>query len=247
MKLYDRLGMTLDEFKSHLERRLLADASMVEIAGEMNVTPAAIHAWMKKFNIRRRQELRSKEWLEEQYLTNLRSAEEIAEQLGVSPPAITWYLDKHRIPRRNRSEAQILANKKRLISPLHQYGSFRSRGYCCRFKGLYCRSISELLWLIEHESDFDRISWEPFVFQNHRPDALLDNVVYEIKVSRSALSDETFDHYQKLGIAIKESMGYEYQLVFMRDQYPKKYRDLLAEAKDRGMNRGQEGPAIDWV
>ena len=245
MKLYQKMGLTIEEFKSLLEQKLAEDKSMSVIALEFGVSSTAIFSWMKKFNISRRKELRSKVWLESQYISANQSAEEIAIELGVSGPAVLWYLDKFKIPKRNRSESQKLASRKR-ISPLHDHGSHRSRGYCFRYHNIYCRSISELMWLLDHNSDLDRLKWEPFIYKNHRPDVLLDGVVYEIKSCRSAMSDQEYARYQTLANGIKADLGYDYKLVFMRDLYPKKYHELLHEAKARGAKKGQDGPAITW-
>jgi len=98
---------TLDEFKLGLQALVASGMSDPAIGRQYGVTAQNIYAWRQKLNIAlRRSGLRSKEWLEAEYLVQRKSSQEIADQLGCTDTAVRQYLHKFGIPIRSSLECQ---------------------------------------------------------------------------------------------------------------------------------------------
>lgn len=109
---------SIDEFLSILKDRLNESRSDPEIASEFGVSATAIHGWRQKLGSgRRRENLRSKEWLQTHYIEKKMSAEEIGVLLNCSGTAVQQYLVKFNIPVRDVFERQKLAGPKRKGRP----------------------------------------------------------------------------------------------------------------------------------
>lgn len=71
-----------------------------------DTTPRTNGCFQKGTHWRPKNELWSKEWLFEQYITLKRSMGDIAKDMSISEPAVRHWIDKHDIPSRDVSEAR---------------------------------------------------------------------------------------------------------------------------------------------
>ena len=131
-KLLKRLDISREDFRKILSNHIDNDMSLPAIADLYGVSATAIFNWCKKFGLKRRQNLRSKEWLYHNYIELQKPSSDIAAECGVTYQAVMWHLKKFNIPKRTLSEAQTLVQKqgRRSYTIFYEKGSYQSRGYC---------------------------------------------------------------------------------------------------------------------
>jgi len=228
--LYREMGMSKAEFRNYLSDLVEEDTSIPEIARICHVSSAAIHNWLKMFNLSRRKNLRDSAWLFNEYIIKKRSSANIAKECNVTYQAVLWYLNKFNIPKRTFAEAQRNRNRK-----LEKPNGFhflldktRPHSYCFWWNDIYFASTAEYIFYKMNHAKYNILS-QPFIFENRRPDFLLDKkTVVEIKCERRRISNDDLIVYQKLGENIKKSLGYDYEIRFMKDEYPKEYYCALS-------------------
>lgn len=235
--IYEKFGWTREQFRDDIASHLEKDWSIPQLANRYEISGAAIGVWMKKFGLKRRVNLRDPDWLRDQYEHNLRSSIEIANECGVTDVAVRWHLKKNGIRIRDLHLAQQIAQPKRTKSPLHQWGSTRSSGYIFWFNDMLFRSVAEYLWYVEISPKYSSVTHEPFVYQNKRPDFLVEtNKVVEIKDCRKNFKRHA--EYALLAAGIKRDLGYDYEIVFVRDEIPERYEAALQAFRIMGATPG---------
>lgn len=227
--IYKKLGLSKDEFREELTKLCNEDTSIPEIADLYNISSAAIHRWMKMFNISRRLNLRSKEWLEHNYLTLKRPASDIATEIGVSYQAVMWYLNKFEIRKRNMCEVQQNRNRKNEKPNKFHYlcDNTKPFSYCFWFDDIYFSSTAEYIFY-KMNNKIHNLKSQPFIFENRRPDFLVDNkVVVEIKCEKRNLKQSDRNEYIQWGKRMSEHYGYQYTICYVYDKYTTQYKTAL--------------------
>ena len=98
---------SLEEWKLTLAKLTEKNMSDPEIGKIYSVSAQAIHNWRSKLDIgKRREEIRSKDWLFHQYVTLKKSSSDIAKEIGCSGTAIQHKLNLFNIPIRSASQRQ---------------------------------------------------------------------------------------------------------------------------------------------
>lgn len=81
--------------------------SVKEIASSFDVSPQAIHYWIKKHDISRRSnKLESREWMKQKYVDEGLSTVEIGNMIDEMPGTVGYWLKKHNIEVRSISESK---------------------------------------------------------------------------------------------------------------------------------------------
>lgn len=90
-----------------IEEYVRKEKKLSEIASNFDISPQAVHYWIKKHGISRRDDrLESKEWMEEKYLDEELSTIEIGEIVDESHGKVHYWLQQHGIITRSISEAK---------------------------------------------------------------------------------------------------------------------------------------------
>ena len=207
----------------------LDNESIPYIAKFYNTNSTNIFNLMKKYNINRHVELRSKDWLMDHYINQQLSTDDIGKILNVSPQAVIWQLNKFQIPRRSRSQSQKIASStKRIDSHLQlPVSNLKSRGYCIRYDNEWFSSAAELTVYISLKQNDFKFKFQPFTFNRKRPDFLIENQqVMEVK---SGWDFNSIEHrtYLEWGNQMTNHFGYSYKLIEITKYLPKEYNQVL--------------------
>lgn len=107
----------IEDFKNILKDLVEEGLSDPKIGQIYKVSAVTINEWRKKLGIKRRREkMRDREWLYEQYIHKEMSAAMIGDIVGCTGTAIQHYLNKFNIPIRNSFERQKLRKNRRINS-----------------------------------------------------------------------------------------------------------------------------------
>lgn len=107
----------VEVFKTTLSKLCLSGVSDPDIAKMYNVSSTAIHNWRKKLGIKnRRENLRSKNYLTNEYISNNKSCGQIAKELGCTSSAVQQYLKKFGIEVRCATDRQRLRSDRTILT-----------------------------------------------------------------------------------------------------------------------------------
>lgn len=183
--VYQKFGLSKDEFEQQLRDLNSRDATTIEIGAAFNISAAAAHSWLKKFNIpRRRSNLRDPELLRKLYFDDNQSLQDIATQLGVTYVAVSQYFDKLNIPKRTGSERQRVARKAkpdRFNPPRVEPNQHRSCGYRIRYQGVYFASCAEFAVYLLLNANSIAFEFQPAYPGRLRPDFKVADMYIEVK------------------------------------------------------------------
>lgn len=230
---------TKEEVVNYIQYCLYEDKSIPTIAKELGTSGATIHNIITKNGlVKRRANLKNKDWLYEKYVIEKLSMNEIAKILSVSYQAVDFYLKKYRIEKRTITEIQKLASKRHRKNSGYYFPTenLKSKGYSIWCDNLWFGSAAEFLYyLIIKNHNI------PFEFQKplegKRPDYILNNkMVVEIKAEN--LNDEELDKYMKLAKILKEKYDYSYKIINVQKKYTTWYNKITKKLKDSGAKRG---------
>jgi hypothetical protein len=227
--VYQLHNLTEEEFVTKIGDMIAIEKSLPAIAAEFNTSSTTIHKFMVRNGFSRHKELRDPKWLAQKYVVEKLSTAKIAKLCGVSDVAVNWHLKKNHIPLRTTLEARHNRDKTtEAPSGFHRfYPNGHPRSYCFWYDGRYMSSTPEYIFYKMHKNNHD-IKEQPFVFENCRPDFLVDGQnVIEIKCSRKYMKDKDLIKYDLYGKRITEVLGYSYVIRYMMDEYPDEYKKAL--------------------
>jgi hypothetical protein len=230
---------TKDDVVNHIQECLYEDKSIPKIAKELGTSGATIHSIITKNNlIKRRKELKSKEWLYQKYIVEKLSMNEISKILNVSYQAIDFYLKKHKIEKRKIEEIQKIASQRHRKNS-EEYlpvENINTKGYSIWCNNLWFGSAAEFLYyLILEKNNISYVFQKPI--EGKRPDYILnDKMVVEIKAEN--LSEDQIEKYIKLSKVLKEKYNYSYKIINVREKYKTLYHRITSRLKSIGAKRG---------
>lgn len=225
---------SIEEFALSMQKMMDKDWSGPKIASYYGISATAVMNWQRKFNLRsRRSDLRTKSKLEKLYVEDKLSMNEIANKLGITYQAVDWYLRKFEIQKRSASDIQKIASQRynRPVSHILDFtlNGGRSRGYMIRYRGMLCQSAAELTYLRHLDSINIPYKFQPFVFNNRRPDVLIDNK-HVVEIKSVKLDQEDHDSYIEWGVLMTNTLGYSYEIISiigtLRSEYDRTRKHL---------------------
>lgn len=230
---------TRGEMVQYVQECLFEDKSIPQIAEELGTSGATIHFIITKNNlIKRRRELKNKEWLYQKYVVEKLSMNEISKILKVSYQAVDYYLKKCNIEKRKIGEIQKIASRKyRKDSGLYlPIENTKTRGYSIWCNNLWFASAAEFLYyLILEKHNISYVFQKPI--EGKRPDYILnDKMVVEIKAEN--LSEEKIKKYMKLSKVLKEKYNYSYKIINVTEKYKTLYHRITKKLKEIRAKRG---------
>jgi predicted DNA-binding protein YlxM (UPF0122 family) len=215
------------------------DWSMPKIAKKYGVSSTAIHNLIKKYQLGgRRQNLRSKEWLYNEYIVNKRSMNEIAIKLSVTPQAIASYIEKFKIEKRNISEIQKIATSRyRSTSGDHLPIEAKSLGYMIRFDGVWFASAAEFTYFLVLKSKNISFEFQKCVFQK-RPDFIVNGKMI-IEIKHGDLNSKQLASYSEYANKVKNKLGLSYKIIYTNKSFVKEHKKICKFLKEKGGKRNE--------